>query len=142
MSESTPRFQSFPKVVQEECWNKVISKLVILSGRKNSRKEPRPMAIWCLRESSLQGNRILLKFAKKLNNCRGPLCFRYDFIKSQQDGGKNELSNCQLLQIYAVLIKYKKLPNKFEQFAKNELDIIEQAIYSNVEYDWNFKINE
>ncbi|BBN16685.1 hypothetical protein MPTK1_7g08480 [Marchantia polymorpha subsp. ruderalis] len=79
---------------------------------------------------------------RSLTRCTGCLCYEYDHIQPYSKGGETDLSNCQILQSRVNRLKSDKddLGKQDLQqyscnikFGEKELDLIEMAVYGNVE---------
>ena len=77
---------------------------------------------------------------KKLTSCEGCLCHEYDHIVPFSKGGLTEIDNCQILATRVNRMKANqendesqlKLYGCVYEFSERELDVIEMAVYGNV----------
>ncbi|KAL3679440.1 hypothetical protein R1sor_022396 [Riccia sorocarpa] len=117
------KLRIFDEKMRSQCWQKA----EVVPGRHPER--------W--RKDSA-GNIV----CRRLTRCEGCLCYEYDHIQPYSKGGETDVSNCQILQSRVNRLKSDKDSlgkRDLEQyscdmkFGDKELDIIEMAVYGNVE---------
>jgi len=83
---------------------------------------------------------------KRLTSCEGCLCHEYDHIVPYSQGGASTVDNCQILQTRINRLKADRQLTAEQlksfaceiRFSERELDLIEMAVYGNVQRD-NFR---
>ncbi|CAM6126212.1 unnamed protein product [Calypogeia fissa] len=116
------RLRIFDEKLRNLCWQKAD----VVPGRHPER--------W---RKDVAGNIV----CRRLTRCEGCLCHEYDHIQPYSKGGETDVTNCQVLQSRVNRLKSNRDPGRdglrqFScdlKFTDKELDVIEMAVYGNVE---------